>query len=81
MALTECEAWMVVDAAGDYGVGRDKDKANEDYENEIGALSDAEGLRYVQVMLKVPMPVVITVEGEVLDTSEDKAVLAVKNQS
>ncbi len=57
MAVHECEVWVVVDAAGDYAVGISAEAAREKYEEDIGALNEADGFRLVKVALHVPVSV------------------------
>jgi hypothetical protein len=63
----DCEVTMVVDAAGDYGCGRDLDSARESYAEDVGALDDAEGLRVVVCRVRVPLPVPVDVAGTAPD--------------
>lgn len=58
----EVEVYVVVDSAGDYGVGRDEDEACEDYDSDIGGTSCR---RIVKVKLTVPLPEAIVMTGVV----------------
>jgi hypothetical protein len=62
--LCKCELFVLVDAAGDYAVGKDEAAAREAYENEIQALSDADGFRLVKVTVNVPLPEVVELTGD-----------------
>lgn len=58
------EMWACVDACGDYGVGADEEKARENYEEAIQALSESGGFRLVKVTVLVPLPEAIELTGE-----------------
>lgn len=77
MATAKVEIWIVVDATGDYGVGRDQADAVEDFENDIQAISDGDGHRIVKVEIEVPLPEIIELTGAVGD-DEAPATLTVK---
>jgi len=62
--VCKCELFVLVDAAGDYAVGKDEASAREAYENDIGALSDADGFRLVKVTVNVPLPEVVELTGD-----------------
>lgn len=53
METCEVEVWLVVDAPGDYGVGRTEEQALENYEDNIGGNSPR---RVVKLTLTVPLP-------------------------
>ena len=65
--LTECEAWVCVDAEGQYAVGTDADSAREAYETDVGELQGTDGFRLVKVTVKVPLPVVIEAAAQVAE--------------
>jgi hypothetical protein len=63
---TQVEVWVLVDANGDYAVGRDAADAREDYDNDIGNdVDEMGGFRLVKVLLTVPLPVVVELSGTV----------------
>jgi len=59
------EVCVLVDASGDYAVGKDREEAVERYEETIQPTGDAGGLRFIDVTLTVPLPEAITVEVDV----------------
>jgi hypothetical protein len=59
-----CNVFIVIDAAGDYAVGKDADAAREAYENDVGSLCDADGFRVVKLVVRVPLPEVVELAGE-----------------
>lgn len=59
------EVWVMVDAAGDYVAHSDADSLAEVWEERIGDVKDAEGFRRVKLTVKVPLPTVIELAGEV----------------
>ncbi len=59
-----CEVWICVDTAGDYGAGKDIDAARQSYTDDIGAIDEAEGFRFVKVTVTVPLPVVVELTGD-----------------
>jgi hypothetical protein len=73
----KCETVLIVDANGDYGVGKDFDGAKEQYENNVGELSACEGgFRVVRVAVAVPLLEVVELTGEAPEV-RGKATLAV----
>lgn len=73
---TTVEVVVLVDAAGNHSVGLTREAAVERYEEEVGELSAAEGVRYFHVSLTVPLPTAVTLSGEV-DEADEPAVLHV----
>ncbi len=61
----QLEVWVVVDEQGDYAVGRDGPDCTERYEETIQPCADACGLRYVKVLLEVPLPALVEMSGTV----------------
>ena len=59
------EVSILVDNIGDYAVGKDDADAKEKYEEQIQALSDADGFRIVRISLSVPLPEVVEIVGDV----------------
>ena len=59
----KCEVWLCVDSAGDYASGADEAAARESYEENVQALSDADGFRLVKVTVNVPLPEVVELTG------------------
>jgi hypothetical protein len=76
MSKTTVELWICVDAAGDYGVGKDESAAKEQYETDIGPLADAAGFRCYRLDLSVPPPAPRVLTAEVTE-DEDALTLAV----
>lgn len=76
MSKATCELWICVDAAGDYGVGKDEDAAKESYANDIGALEDCGGFRVYRLDLTVPKPEARALVAEVTE-DEDRLALTV----
>jgi hypothetical protein len=73
----KCETVLIVDANGDYAVGKDFDAAKEAYENDVGELASCEGgFRVVRVVVAVPLPEVVELTGEAPEQG-GKATLAV----
>lgn len=65
---TTVEVWVCVDSDGDYRVGCDEDGAVTAYDEEVGG---TDGRRMVKLTVKVPLPTVIELAGEVTcDESE-----------
>jgi hypothetical protein len=64
----KCELVLIVDADGDYGVGKDFDAAKENYENDIGELASCDGgFRVVRVAVGVALPEVVELAGDAPD--------------
>lgn len=71
MAQTvEVKVWVLVDEIGDYVASHDADALNDLYEEQIRSVSEAEGLRRVQITLTVPLPVPFQVEGSIEEDGE-----------
>lgn len=73
--MCDCEIFLLVDSCGDYAVGNSIEAAREKYEEGIQALTDAEGFRIVKLLVKVPLPEVVEMTGEV--PAQGAAVLSV----
>ncbi len=67
------EMWMLVDAAGDYAVGKDEDEAKERYVETIQPVEDSGGFRMVKVFVRVTLPAVIELEAEAEPEEEPAA--------
>lgn len=67
MAVTtgEIEVFVMVNDEGEYVAHEDEMELAARYEEMIGELGDATGLRTVRVKLRVTLPTPIEVEGEV----------------
>lgn len=65
----DVEMWACVDDEGNYAVGASDEEAREKYEEQVQALSEASGFRLVKVTVKVPLPEIVELTGEV---SEDE---------
>ena len=66
---TTVEVWVCVDGDGDFGIGRDADAACTNYDDEVGGGTDC-GRRMVKLTVKVPLPTVIELSGEVAADEE-----------
>lgn len=66
------DIWVLMDAQGDYGVGRDEDDVHNNYTDNVGDMPS--GTRLIKVKLSVPLPSVVEMTG---DVPEEKAVGAV----
>lgn len=73
----QCDFVMIVDAQGDFAVGRTFDAAKEAYEADIGSLDDSNGFRSIGLGLTVPVPDEITVTGAVPVTDGEVALTVV----
>jgi len=73
--MCEIEVWVVVDANGDYGVGKDSDLAFTNYRDDIGEPDGA--TRLVKVLLKVPTPKPVELVGVVPEEVTEGAELRV----
>lgn len=60
--MVEVEVWACVDGAGDYGIGKTDEDAQQAYEDDIGGNAPR---RLVKLTVKVPAPAVIELTGEV----------------
>ena len=58
-----CEVWICVDAAGDYAVGKEESEACDAYEQTIGELVNCGGYRLVKLIVNVPLPDVVELQG------------------
>ena len=58
-SATTIEVYILVDACGDVAFASDEATARENYENDIGPLSDTDGFRIVKVSVNVPLPELI----------------------
>lgn len=64
--MHEVEVFVLVDHKGNYVAHHDPDKLAEFWEEEIGAeLKAVDGFRVVKLAVKVPLPAMIEVRGEV----------------
>jgi hypothetical protein len=56
MASQTCqvEVWVLVDADGDYGVGREADAASQNYADDVGGTEG--NRRMVKLTLTIPLP-------------------------
>ncbi len=76
MASATVELWIVWDSVGDCGIGRDMEAARASYESDIQPIAEAEGFRSAKILLAVPLPELVEIEGEIPDT-EGEPTLAV----
>jgi hypothetical protein len=65
------EVWVLVDAAGDYVASDDADLLKELYEEKVQELGNADGFRRVKLTVKIPLPQVIELAGEVIVNEEE----------
>ncbi len=72
--MAELEVWIVVDADGDYAVGTDEDTAVERFAEDVGGDRPT---RRIKVALKVPLPAVLELVGEVSAEPEGAELRAV----
>lgn len=63
-AYTTLEVWVAVDAHGEFGLGKDAEAAEENYQDDVGGGAE-DGRRMVKLTVKVPLPVVLELSGEV----------------
>lgn len=70
------EVWVMVDEVGQYVAHEDEGALPETWTDRIGNLEDCEGVRRVKLTVKVPLPTVIELSGEVT-ADESAAGLAV----
>lgn len=61
MAMHEIEVWVLVDASGDYGVGRVEEDAYTSYNDDIDG--ELAGSRMVKLTLKIELPDPLTIEA------------------
>ena len=59
------EVWVMVGADGQYVADGDPARLNDRWEEDCGDIADAEGLRRVRLTVRVPLPEVIELSGEV----------------
>ena len=76
MPQVSAEVWLCIDNDGCYEVGCDADEARSRYEENVGALADADGFRLVRLGVTIPAPEPISVEVDVPD-EEPAATVAV----
>jgi hypothetical protein len=63
--IATCEVYVVIDQSGDYATGKTPEAAREQFEEDIGPLSDCESFRCVKVLLRVPLPEMPVLTGDV----------------
>jgi hypothetical protein len=59
----QIEVTVVVDANGEYGVGRDADTARQNYADDVGGLDECDGFRVLVLAVDVAPPEVVTLTG------------------
>jgi hypothetical protein len=80
MAKTcEVEIFVVVDAAGDYGVGTDAENARTHYEDSVGDLTNSDGFRTLKLTVTIPLPEIMTLTGEADDDGPPATLNKVEN--
>jgi hypothetical protein len=70
VAMIDVEVWVLVNECGDYVASDDADALNERFEECVGEIANQEGLRRVKLTVKVPLPNVIEIKGEVKTCEE-----------
>ena len=75
-AYETVEIWVAVDESGEFGVGRDAESAEQNYQDDIGNGAET-GRRFVKLTVKVPLPTVIEIAGEVAVSEESGELKAV----
>ncbi len=73
--MIEIEVWVKVNENGEYEVGTSGDEAKDRFEENIGD-DGTQGMRFVKLTVKVPLPVTIEISGEV-ETAEEPGELKV----
>lgn len=68
--MVEIELLVMVDADGNFEIGRDADDLKTRWEENVGELAPT-ATRMVAVKLKVPTPVVVEVEAEIAEEPEE----------
>lgn len=68
--MHDVEVWVVVDADGDYAVGKDEDEATSAFEENVGGSG---GRRCVRITVRVPLPKPIELTGVVVAVEEEGA--------
>ena len=77
MAKTaQIEVYAIVDADGDYAVGKDAEAAVEKYTEDVGDLSEVDGVRTIKLLVTVPLPVEIVLSGVAVEDQEAALVVA-----
>ena len=65
MKTIKCEVWLLVDEDGDYVSSTDPDLLAEQYEESVGEIDKAQGLRRIKLTVEVPLPTVCELAGVV----------------
>lgn len=76
MTTKYAEVVVLVDEDGDYAAVEDGGDLNERFEERVGPLAERMGLRTVRLKVRVPLPTVIELTGEVT-ADETRTELAV----
>ncbi len=74
--MADLELFVVVDQTGDFAVGQTAEEARNKYEEDVGALADAEGFRTIKINLTVPLPEIIEAEATVAEDKPAKLAVA-----
>ncbi len=69
----EIEVWVLVDSDGDYETATTEETARERFEENVGNLNERAGSRLVKLTVKVPLPTVIELAGEVMCEESETA--------
>lgn len=75
--MMDVEVFVLLDADGSYVAHEDEGELNAAYEDRVQEVGEAGGLRRVKITVKVPLPTMIELTGEVAaesDAGELKAV-------
>lgn len=68
---------VLIDSNGDYAVGKDSDSAVEQYETDIGNLSDSGGYRLINLTVNAPLPEQVELAATI-PAADGKATLVLK---
>ena len=64
--VQEVEVFVMIDSDGNYVAHHDGDRLGEFFEEETGSeVKDVGGMRVVRIVVKVPLPEMIELKGEV----------------
>lgn len=62
--MLEIEVYVVIDSNENVVVGLCRESAIEEYEEEIGSLSDVDGFTITKIRTKVRVPVMVEIEAK-----------------
>lgn len=64
-ATIEVEVWIAVNECGDVAIAGEQSEVVERFEENIGNVSEQEAIRYVKMIVTVPLPTVPVLRGVV----------------